>query len=495
MISKLTEAEKGAKDSPAVTKKPEESPRHIRRGNNFSQLLQKFSASDASSSERSDTESPRGRKILLRRQEACAVSSGSSDETRRTPERTQSLKLQNKESLSFDKDKDSSGSSVQRSSSFKSDFMRRRFSPEPDSRRRLPETPEQSDKPSPELAKVLTKRNEIVAKQQEDGDVLERERIHDGKVEKAERFSAAGNEEVIMDSEVLQMLKSRRKETDSSLESSTSVSESEDRPQSKSSARHVADKPSQPSADLASPTLSQTQSSRSAITLQLTPQSSVEQNVKTVEEKALPPASHLDTEKTSAKEIKKTEVPKLDLASIDTSLNVLQTVTDDLQDKHSGDKVEKYTSELSHVNIKSPTQVADFIHSVEKDMDSKEIKEEKIETKEKISDTKERLQTDSQSSDSSQTKGTIDITSKSEIMKKISSRDRSPERQSPKRTGPMKVLSPLRATHSSGKSSVYLKILNSSVGVSIQLLCLCQKVFGVTYFRIFMLNCSGTMYT
>ena len=422
---------------------------------------------------------------MLRRQEACTVSSGgSSDETRRTPERTQSLKLRNRESLSFEKDnKDVNMNStpVQRSSSFKSDFMKRRFSPEPENRRRLPDTPEQSDKPSPELAKVLNRRNEIVTKQQEDGTDVDRKRIHDGKVEKAERYNVAKDDEVIMDSEVLTMLKSRRKETDSSTEGSAVQSDSEQKSQpniktspaviEKANDKSVFSKPVETSSTKLSQTPT-TQSSKSAITVRLSSQSSVESE-KAEKDKvtlrhldSLPDKSDIEDVVTS--DIKQTEIPKLDLAAIDTSLNVLQSVTDDLQEKekHSSKLTRKFSSELSNINIKSPTQVAEFIKSVESDTEVKDkVKEEVkdkvkeaetpstvdifgVTTSESSSDTNVMARTDSQSSDWSQNKGTIDITSRTEIMKKISTKDRTPERQSPKRSLPMKVMSPFRSSAS-----------------------------------------------
>ncbi|XP_053386334.1 uncharacterized protein LOC123538762 isoform X4 [Mercenaria mercenaria] len=454
-ISKLTESsEKAAPEG--SSKKTEEQTKRIRRGNNFSQLLQKFSGSEASSSERSDSESPRRNKIFLKRQEACAVSSGSSDETRRTPERTQSLKLRSKESPVMEKE---SGSSVQRSSSFRSDFMKRRFSPEPDNRRRLPSTPaEQSDQPSPELAKVLSKRNEIVAKQQEDGEVVEKRRIHDGRVEKADRHSAAVDDEVIADSEVLKMLKSRRKETDSSIENS-SVSESENKSQKPSSHVESAFK-SDTKTQLSQTSKASTESDKERGRLQS--QSSVESKLtinlaKTEKEKVSHPASHLDKSE-SAKS--KTYVPNLDLASIDTSLDVLKTVTDDLDDtEHSSDKL---NTDLSHLKVTSPTQVAQFIKTVESDSHSQpEIKsqttqsrteaQEQKSSRSRVIESKVQSKTESiqrPSSPTSPPHGSINITNKSQIMRKISTRDRTPERQSPKRSGPMKVMAPMSSSGS-----------------------------------------------
>lgn len=450
-ISRLSESsDGGSKENLPLSKKTEENqiPKRIRRGNNFSQLLQKFSGSEASSSERSDSESPRRSKVFLKRQEACAVSSGSSDETRRAPERTQSLRLRNKESPVMERD---AVSSVQRSSSFKSNFMKRRFSPEPVNRRRLPDSPgEQSDQPSPELAKVLSKRNEIVAKQQEDGEVVERQRIHDGKVEKANRFSAACNDAVIEDLEVLNMLKSRREETDSS------VSESENKSQKLHS--HV-------ESALKTNTTSQSLSQASKISIESDKGKKKLQSQSSVERKVSVNLSKTEEDKSqSAKS--KSQVPNLDLTSIDTSLEVLKSVTDDLDStKHSGDK---FSSNLSHLKVTSPTQVADFIKTVESDSHRKQ-KPDSINTSQTAQEQQEqnvvksaaiepKVQSRTETiqrpvSPTSPPHGSINITNKSEIMRKISTRERTPERQSPKRSGPMKVMTPMQIA--SGKTNNY----------------------------------------
>ncbi|KAK3605398.1 hypothetical protein CHS0354_036306 [Potamilus streckersoni] len=229
-ITKLSEAKE------ASQKKDDEhskSPKRIARVNNFSKLLEKFSSSDASSSEKSDHDSSTRRKLPLRRQEAYAISSGSSDETgtRRTPERTQSFKIQGSPLL----EENQKDTTVQRSSSFKSEFMKRRFSPEPMNRRQLPEIPIPSDKPSEELAKVLSKRSHIVDEQQTLGEILEKEKIHDKRVEKAEQFSSAQVDEVIVDSEVASALKARQKETHSSASREVEFKEI-DEPKGKSAA-------------------------------------------------------------------------------------------------------------------------------------------------------------------------------------------------------------------------------------------------------------------
>ncbi|KAL4217138.1 hypothetical protein ACF0H5_023592 [Mactra antiquata] len=484
-ISRLTESSE-RESSPQTKPEEQHTPRRIRRGNNFSQLLQKFSGSEASSSEKSDSESPRRNKTFLKRQEACHVSSGSGSESRRTPERTQSLKIKNTENTDMEKD---SVSSIQRSSSFKSDFMKRRFSPEPVERRRLPATPvEQSDKPSAELAKVLNKRSEIVAKQQEDGEVVERKKIHDGKVEKADRYTAAGNDEVIADSEVLKMLRSRRKETDSSLEE-TPVSVTETNSQTMSIETVSA---------LKLPSESQTMSQvhQTSIVSDIKPgivqsQLSNENKLSADSSKSVsgitiasvksvaPVTSNLQIDSTTRSQ---TLVPKLDLKSIDTSLNVLQSVTNDLDDtkEKAVESKDKLSSELSNLNVTSPTQVAQFIKNVEtesKPVKSEPVKSEPVKSepvkmletapevrqpliaKTKIMEPKAGLVMESRmepkvqsvietvprpKSPTSSHHGSIDITNKNEIMRKISTRDRTPERQTPKRSGPIKVMSQLQ---------------------------------------------------
>ncbi|WAR09751.1 SVIL-like protein [Mya arenaria] len=432
-ISRLCEASE--KEVAPVAKKPEEASRPIRRGNNFSQLLQKFSSSEASGSEKSDSESPRARKVLLKRQEACSLSSSSSESTRRTPERTQSLKLRNQPELTPQQNMDNS---VQRS-----------FSPEPDERRRLPATPvsqeQQDDKPSPELAKVLNKRSEIVTKQQEASEDVDRRKIHDGRVEHADRFSAARDDEVIADKEVLQMLRNRRKETDSSLSVSDSDSKSHtDTNKSAKQSKSVLNK-TEAISDIS-------KTPKSAISRRLNSQSS--------EERQKYRSEKLKTAVTGAKYSEKSQVPRLDLTSIDTSLNVLKTVTDDLEAR---DEVKaktsvqggKFTSELSHINVTSPTQVVQFIKSVEKDNQDSSVNTsepskgndtEKIEVfsvpKQEIIVKSSSIEVESKNT-ANQQRGAININNKSEIMRKISTRDRTPERQVQKRTGPMKVMSPL----------------------------------------------------
>lgn len=194
-----------------TVKKPEEkAPRHIpivRRKNDFSSLLQKFSGSDRSIGESGDS-SPR-RRVNLHRQEACAVGSSDDSDSRRTPERTQSLRL--KKTSSPDETK-----GVQRSESFKSDFMRKRYSPETVLDTPLEEDPENMATPNPELAAILNRRHKVVADQQIKGQEFEREQIYSKKIEKEDQIHRLAEvEEVICDTQVASVLKSRLNETES----------------------------------------------------------------------------------------------------------------------------------------------------------------------------------------------------------------------------------------------------------------------------------------
>lgn len=194
-----------------TVKKPEEkAPRHIpivRRKNDFSSLLQKFSGSDRSIGESGDS-SPR-RRVNLHRQEACAVGSSDDSDSRRTPERTQSLRL--KKTPSPDETK-----GVQRSESFKSDFMRKRYSPETVLNTPLEEDPENMATPNPELAAILNRRHKVVADQQIKGQEFEREQIYSKKIEKEDQIHRRAEvEEVICDTQVASVLKSRLNETES----------------------------------------------------------------------------------------------------------------------------------------------------------------------------------------------------------------------------------------------------------------------------------------
>eukprot|EP00105_Crassostrea_gigas_P036050 XP_019920198.1 PREDICTED: uncharacterized protein LOC105321680 isoform X13 [Crassostrea gigas] len=197
-------------DLTTVRKPEEKAPRHIpivRRKNDFSSLLQKFSGSDRSSGESGDS-SPR-RRVNLHRQEACAVGSSDDSDSRRTPERTQSLRL--KKTPSPDETK-----GVQRSESFKSDFMRKRYSPETVLNTPLEEDPENMATPNPELAAILNRRHKVVADQQIKGQEFEREQMYSKKIEKEDQIHRRAEvEEVICDTQVASVLKSRLNETES----------------------------------------------------------------------------------------------------------------------------------------------------------------------------------------------------------------------------------------------------------------------------------------
>lgn len=197
-------------DLTTVRKPEEKAPRHIpivRRKNDFSSLLQKFSGSDRSSGESGDS-SPR-RRVNLHRQEACAVGSSDDSDSRRTPERTQSLRLKKTPSPEETK-------GVQRSESFKSDFMRKRYSPETVLDTPLEEDPENMATPNPELAAILNRRHKVVADQQIKGQEFEQEQIYSKKIEKEDQIHRPAEvEEVICDTQVASVLKSRLNETES----------------------------------------------------------------------------------------------------------------------------------------------------------------------------------------------------------------------------------------------------------------------------------------
>ena len=548
-ISKLSEASDRTNIEGSVGPKDERtpSPRGFRRGNKFSELLQKFSSSEASGSERSDTDSKSHvRKPFLTRQEAYAVSSStSSEETRRTPERTQSLRLRGSRSAAVEQE----GAAVQRSSSFKSDFMKRRFSPEPEQRRRLPGTPvsskqetkvpladyankpdenvseqldksqkhvaeqlektqkpileqsdklhkpvlEQSDKPSPELAHVLSKRSEIVQKQQETGEVHERKKIHDGKVEKADSFSPATVDEVIIDSEVVKMLRTRRKETDSSVESvsdkdtKSQQSDIHIHPQSKVETEKLKSRSQTPDKSQIKTEIPQPKSQSSfenRTSVQITSKrTKTEDLTVSVQDKT----KGMDTAVT-------TTVPKLDLTSIDKSLAVLEHVTHELEEPDvdlKDEKEQKLHDALSNVHVDKQSEVAQFINSVEGDnlnashiviqpkvsdtqlnVDIRKVEKERtienisnnaIHDKEnEVLDSKKEIEVKEvrhgkdiakespeqdikvESKQKSES-GTVDITNITEIKRKFT-RDKTPERQSPIRSGPMKVMSHVKVS-------------------------------------------------
>ena len=178
--------------------------RHPSRGKEFSQLLHKFSSpSEASSSDRSDSDSTQRRRVPPVKRHGASEAASSSDDahsdgSRRTPERSQSLKVVR----SAEESVEENGKRAERSGSFKSDFMRKRFSPVP-----------QSDAPSAELSAVLSRRHRETERQQEDGD-SETDRRGDGRQARAERYKPAAVEEVIADNEVAAVLRARRQETD-----------------------------------------------------------------------------------------------------------------------------------------------------------------------------------------------------------------------------------------------------------------------------------------
>ncbi|XP_076444912.1 uncharacterized protein LOC143282905 isoform X2 [Babylonia areolata] len=183
--------------------------RHASRGKEFSQLLSKFSSSsEASSSERSDTEGSQRRRATSFKRPADKEASSSSDDaksrtsSRNIPERTQSLRVA-RPSPSGDEAREAEEKKVERAGSFKSDFMKKRFSPVP-----------QSDAPSEELSAVLTRRHQEVEHQQLTH-VTDTDLIADKRTAHAEQFKSSAIEEVIADSEVASVLKARRKKSES----------------------------------------------------------------------------------------------------------------------------------------------------------------------------------------------------------------------------------------------------------------------------------------
>ena len=169
--------------------------RPIRRGRDFTQLLSKFSTSEASASDPDPPATGTRKGLGLFRQDK-VVAVSSSDESsaeRRTPERTHSLRIRSP---------NVSEVKVQRSGSFKSEFMRRRYSIE------------KTDKPDEELQSVLNQRCEIVEKQETEARKRDFGSEREAKVERAERTKFSDVDEVIADKEVLAVLRARRKETD-----------------------------------------------------------------------------------------------------------------------------------------------------------------------------------------------------------------------------------------------------------------------------------------
>lgn len=180
--------------------------RHPSRGKEFSQLLHKFSSSsETSSSERSDTEGTQRRRVASFRRPADKEVSSSSDDAqssaaRNIPTRTQSLKVR-PSPKEDDRKEEEEEKKVERSGGFRSDFMKKRFSPVP-----------QSDAPSEELSEVLNRRHKEVERQQ--SQVADSEVIADKRTAHAEQFKSSDIEEVIADNEVASVLKARRKKSE-----------------------------------------------------------------------------------------------------------------------------------------------------------------------------------------------------------------------------------------------------------------------------------------
>ncbi|XP_076089117.1 uncharacterized protein LOC143059490 isoform X5 [Mytilus galloprovincialis] len=374
-ISKFShenEAERKTEDSAKA-------PPKITRKNNFSSLLQRFSSPEPDDL---SSRKPSG----LRRQDA--LGSGSSDESRRsTPERTQSLRV--KRTPPPDDIETIKG--VQRSGSFKSNFMRRQNSPETVERRILPNIPDKidtehvqsevitehvqsediteedemkssrtylcqaSDKPTEELAEILKQRKKHVKTQQKDGEKDERERITSKKIEKAENLAPAADvEEVIENKEVLSILKVRRQETDS-----RTVNGVEKTVQSVSE-EHLIVQPSETSAEV----LSVSQESEVKIVPRLPRKSSRDLTKSQVASSNMAPSNETQAHKNSLSDLKP------ELSDIDTSLAVLAEVSQDIGGtkpsirRLSSDELGNMKSALSKVNIESPQQVTSFIKDV-----------------------------------------------------------------------------------------------------------------------------------
>lgn len=94
--------------------------------------------------------------------------------------------------------------------------MRKRYSPETVLDTPLEEDPENMATPNPELAAILNRRHKVVADQQIKGQELEREQIYSKKIEKEDQIHRPAEvEEVICDTQVASVLKSRLNETES----------------------------------------------------------------------------------------------------------------------------------------------------------------------------------------------------------------------------------------------------------------------------------------
>lgn len=317
-----------------TTKKEEDrTPKKIARQKDFSSLLQKFSSSDQSGSENEQGQTSPRRKFGLHRQEAYALNSSDDsgvEGSRRTPERTQSLRL--KKSPSPEQNMETKG--VQRAGSFKSEFMRRSYSPKSEMRERLAA---QSDKPTEELASVLNKRHRVVDEQDKIGQEIERQKISDKTIEKESNLtSAAEVEEVIADSEVAAALRSRRKVMDVNT---------------------VTDEPI-----LGSKVISSHESSSKT-------------------------SSHQDEKSKTV--IARSEESKLELADIDTSLAVLNAVTENIlesEDSVKSPESKTLADNLSKVHVDSPEEVVQFIKDIQKSPEvsksvqsAKEVQSENLE--------------------------------------------------------------------------------------------------------------------
>ncbi|XP_052080646.1 uncharacterized protein LOC127718635 [Mytilus californianus] len=384
-------------------------PPKITRKNNFSSLLQRFS-----SPEPADDLSSR-KQLGLRRQDA--LSSGSSDESRRsTPERSQSLRV--KRTPPPDDIETIKG--VQRSGSFKSNFMRRQHSPDPVERRTLPNIPDKvdtehvqsediteeddmkssriylcssSDKPTEELAEILKQRKKHVKTQQKDGEKEERERITSKKIEKAENLAPAADvEEVIENTEVLSILKARRQETDSRTVNGV------EKPAPSVSEECLIVQPSETIAEVSSVS----QESEVKIVPRIPRKSSRDLTKSQVASSNMAPSVSNETQshKNGISEVKP------ELSDIDTSLAVLDMVSQDIGGaktsirRLSSDELGNMKCALSKVDVESPQQVTSFIKDVrrtshgkidsetiktsEKEVRDKKMVEQKVETKSSV---------------------------------------------------------------------------------------------------------------
>ncbi|XP_021351835.1 uncharacterized protein LOC110449351 isoform X3 [Mizuhopecten yessoensis] len=370
-ISMFSSESDRSRDNSVTNKQVEDinkSPKRIARQKDFSSLLQKFSSSEQSSSESEPAPVSPRRKFSLRRQEACAVTSSDESNTersRRTPERTQSLRVRNSpvpEGRGI--------STVQRSGSFKSDFMRR-HSPSPTERVPLLAVAaeksddawnEHMDKPSPELAAVLSKRQEVVTVQQREGEQLEREKITDKSVEKdSSRKYVPGVSENIVDTEVAAILNSRRKEMDVMATEVLAPSHMT------LSEKSVV----QPSKSDISQTkfISSVQSSKVISGEGSLSQPKSQQDINKVSSRAIEDIIKMERGSPDGE-----STVRMDISAIDTSLAVLGRVTAEMDHicESSGDlqfqsSDQKLTSSLSTLHVESPADVAQFISSVQRD--------------------------------------------------------------------------------------------------------------------------------